>query len=79
MSVNLDPDHIPSLSESDLSVDCDLAVLVEAEGAKYVMSAEKKGEMYFYDVTLGPAGMLEMPYGEYAAGLTQMNDRRKVE
>ena len=79
MSVNLDPDHIPSLSESDLSVDCDLAVLVEAEGAKYVMSAEKKGEMYFYDVTLGPAGMLETPYGEYAAGLTQMNDRRKVE
>lgn len=79
MSVNLDPDHIPSLSESDLSVDCDLAVLVEAEGTKYVMSAEKKGEMYFYDVTLGPAEMLEMPYGEYAADLTQMNDRRKVE
>lgn len=79
MSVNLDPDHIPALSESDLSVDCDLAVLVETEGAKYVMSAEKKGEMYFYDVTLGPAEMLEMPYGEYAAGLTQLNDGRTVE
>lgn len=79
MSVNLDPDHIPALSETDLSVDCDLAVLVQADGRKYVMSAEKKGEMYFYDVTLGPVEMLEAPYGTYTAGLTQIKDGRTVE
>ena len=79
MSVNLDPDHIPALSETDLSVDCDIAVLVQADGRKYVMSAEQKGEMYFYDVTLGPAEMLEAPYGTYTAGLTQIEDGRTVE
>ena len=46
---------------------------------KYVMSAEQKGEMYFYDVTLGPAEMLEAPYGTYTAGLTQIEDGRTVE
>ncbi len=65
MSVNLDPDHIPSISETDLCENCDIAIQVEADGAKYVMSAEQKGEMYFYDVTLGTAEMLEVPFGEY--------------
>ncbi len=65
MSVNLDPDHIPSISKTDLCENCDIAIQVEADGAKYVMSAEQKGEMYFYDVTLGTAEMLEVPFGEY--------------
>ena len=74
MSVNLDPDHIPSISETDLCEDCDLAIQVEVDGEKYAMSAEQKGEMYFYDVTLGPEAMLEVPYGQYA--LTQTEDGR---
>ena len=74
MTVNLDPDHIPAISETDFSTDCDFAVQVEADDQKYVMSAEQKGEMYFYDVTLGPEAMLEVPYGQYA--LTQTEDGR---
>lgn len=72
MTVNLDPDHIPSISETDFSADCDFAVQVEADDQKYAMSAEQKGEMYFYDVVLGPEAMLEAPYGQYAR--SQMKD-----
>ena len=32
---------------------------------KYVLSAEPRGEMYYYGVCVGPKDMMEFPYGEY--------------
>lgn len=66
MVCNLDPDHIPMLSQGDYSEDCDLAIQVEVEGEKYVLSAEQKGEMYYFGVCLGPRDLMDVPYGEYA-------------
>lgn len=65
MTFNLDPDHIPMLSEYDFSETCDLAVQVEVEEMKYVLTAEQKGEMYYYGVLLGPSEMMLVPYGTY--------------
>lgn len=66
MVCNLDPDRIPMLSQGDYSEDCDLAIQVEVEGEKYTLSAEQKGEMYYFGVCLGPREMMSVPYGEYA-------------
>lgn len=67
MTFDLDPNHIPRLAQDDFSESCDLAILAEAEGGRYVLSAEQKGEMYYYNVYLGPREMMNVPYGEYAA------------
>ena len=67
MTFNLDPDHIPALSEIDRSESCDLAVQVEVEGEKYVLTAEQKGEMYYYNVLLGPSALMLEPYESYFA------------
>ena len=68
MTFNLDPDRIPALSETDFSENCDLAIQTEVEEMKYVLSAEPRGEMYYYGVYVGPRDMIEFPYGEYRAG-----------
>ena len=65
MSFNLDPDRIPMLSQYDFSEDCDIAIQTEVEGEKYVLSAEQKGEMYYYDVYVGSKEMMEVPYGTF--------------
>ena len=65
MTFNLDPDHIPMLSEMDFSENCDIAIQTEVEEMKYVLSAEPRGEMYYYGVCVGPKDMMEFPYGEY--------------
>lgn len=67
MTFNLDPDHIPALSENDFSESCDIAVMTEVEDMKYVLTAEQKGEMYYYNVCLGPKTMMDVPYGAYGA------------
>lgn len=67
MTFNLDPDRIPMLSESDFSENCDIAIQTEVESMKYVLSAEQKGEMYYYNVWLGPVKMMEVPFGEFGA------------
>lgn len=71
MSFNLDPDRIPKLSESDFSENCDMAIQAEVENAKYVLGDEQKGEMYYYNVYLGPKEMLDAPYGAYGARDTE--------
>ena len=73
MTFNLDPDRIPMLSEYDLSENCDLAIQAEVENMKYALSAEQKGEMYYYNVWLGTAKMLDVPFGESASA--SKNDR----
>lgn len=67
MSFNLDPGRIPKLSACDFSENCDLAILAEVENARYVLSDEQRGEMYACGVYLGPAEMMEVPYGTYGA------------
>ena len=69
MMFNLDPDRIPMLSETDFSDACDIAIQTEVEEMKYVLSAEPRGEMYYYGVCVGPRGMLEVPYGAYGEGV----------
>lgn len=66
MSFNLDPDRIPKLADNDFSENCDIAVQVEVENAKYVLNSEQKGEMYYYNVYTGPMEMMEVPYGTYS-------------
>ena len=75
MTFNLDPDHIPMLSEYDFSESCDLALQVEVESMKYALSAEQKGEMYYYNVWLGPVEMLEVPFGEFGSEKAKTTER----
>ena len=75
MTFNLDPDHIPMLSEYDFSESCDLALQVEVENIKYALSAEQKGEMYYYNVWLGPVEMLEVPFGEFGSEKAKTTER----
>lgn len=65
MNFDLDPDHIPMLSENDFSENCDIAIQTEVENMKYVLSTEQKGEMYYYNVFLGPQSMMDQPYGQF--------------
>lgn len=65
MTFNLDPDRIPMISQSDFSEGCDIAIQAEVENMKYVLSAEEKGEMYYYNAYIGPLDMLDFPYGTY--------------
>ena len=67
MTFNLDPDSIPALSEFDRSASCDLAIQVQVEAEKYVLTAEQKGEMYYYHVLLGPSELMLAPYASYFA------------
>lgn len=67
MTFNLDPDSIPALSEFDRSASCDLAIQVQVEEEKYVLTAEQKGEMYYYHVLLGPSELMLEPYASYFA------------
>ncbi len=67
MRFDLDPDSIPKLSGCDRSEKCDLAMLAEVEDERYILSDEQKGEMYYCNVYLGPAEMMEVPYGSYGA------------
>ena len=75
MTFNLDPDRIPMLSEYDFSESCDIAIQAEVESKKYALSAEQKGEMYYYNVWLGPAEMLEVPFGEFGAEKAKTTER----
>lgn len=56
----------------DLTSTCDLAMEVAVQGESYVLSSDKSGEMYFYDVYVGPSEMMEQAYGKYAS----MEDNR---
>ena len=67
MKVNRDPLYVSTMSDSDFSRDCDLSVRAEVENMAYELSGSTNSIMYFYDVYLGPADMLEQPFGQYSA------------
>lgn len=67
MRVNRDPAFVSTLSDFDFSADCDLSIRAEVENMAYELSSSTNSVMYFYDVYLGPADMLNVPFGTYIA------------
>ena len=67
MKVNLNPGYVSTLSDCDFSQACDLSIRTEVENMAYELSSSTRSVMYFYDVYLGPADMLNQPFGAYRA------------
>ena len=67
MKVNRNEGYVSTMSDSDFSQACDLSIRAEVENMAYELNSSPNSIMYFYDVYLGPEGMLEQPFGEYRA------------
>ena len=67
MRLNLDPNHVSAMTESDYSQNCDLSIHAEVEDKNYELSNSPQSMMYFYNVFVGPEDMMDQPFGEYDA------------
>ena len=67
MKLNLDPNQVSAMTESDYSQNCDLSIHAEVEDKNYELSDSPQSMMYFYNVFVGPEDMMDQPFGEYDA------------
>ena len=67
MKLNLDPNHVSAMTESDYSQNCDLSIHATVEDKNYELSNSPQSMMYFYNVFVGAEDMMDQPFGEYDA------------